>query len=49
MSRGALLKEVCVRRLFLTVILPREVTANLKLYENGIFCGFSPLLSTGEI
>jgi len=47
MSRGASLKKVCVRRLF-PVILPRDVTVDLKLYGNSIFCGFSPLLNTGE-
>lgn len=48
MSQGASLKKVCMRRLFLTVILPREVTGDLKLYGNSIFRAFSPLLSTGE-
>lgn len=48
MSRGASLKKVCMRRLFLTVILPREVTGDLKLYGNSIFCAFSPLLSAEE-
>lgn len=48
MSQGASLDKVCVKRLFLTVVLPREVTADSKLYGNSISCGFSPLLSTGE-
>lgn len=48
MSQGDSLDKVCVKRRFLTAVLPREVTADWKLYGNSISCGFSPSLSTGE-